>query len=118
MPRTRIVVFINTISMLDSGDDDTRDVTADTVLTGTSETSVPGPADLPPGPYCSIQRRSRFALMPLASAVLATDTPGRKQLCTSARLAATLYVRLPPGGVGAPAKAPERRRRGRRLGPI
>jgi hypothetical protein len=69
------------ISMLTSEDEAERCAAAGPVLTGTSETLVPGAlADLPPGPYTTIHRRSKLALIPLASAVLATDTPGRKQL--------------------------------------
>src|SRR5580698_9411627 len=98
IPRTRIVVPMKMISM-QSEDEAARNVADDPVLTGTSDTLVPASlAGLPPGPYSTIHRRSRLALIPLASAVLATETPGRIQLWTNARLPATLYVRRPPGG--------------------
>jgi hypothetical protein len=86
------------ISMHES-DDDTRKVAAGGLLTGTSDApELPSLADLEPGPNSTIHRRNRFALIPCASAVLATDTPGRRHICTSARLATALYVRRPPGG--------------------
>jgi len=86
------------ISMHES-EDGTRTVAVGGLLTGTSDAlGLRSLADFAPGAYCTIHRRSRFALMPCASAVLATDTPGRRHICTSARFAATLYVRRPPGG--------------------
>jgi len=40
---------------------------------------------------CETQRRNRLALIPLASAILATDTPGTLQAATKSCLSSLLY---------------------------
>jgi hypothetical protein len=95
-PRTRSDAPMKLISMHESADDRAA---AGAVLTGKSAT--PELASLPalaPGAYRVIHRRSRFALIQWAKAVPATDTPGRRHICTKACFAALLYVRLPLTG--------------------
>jgi len=80
-------------SMTESGGRDG----VDTMLTGTNDGTDFG-LPLASRPYFVIHRRSRFALMPCAKAVLATDTPGRWHISTSACFADLLYVRRPLAG--------------------
>src|ERR1700691_6201926 len=90
-PRIRIVAPTKVISMQESEEGGTRTVGADAVLTGSSAAAeMPPLAGFAPGPYCAIHRRSKLALIPCARAVLATDTPGRRHSCTTARFAASL----------------------------
>src|SRR5665213_363183 len=70
------------------------------VVTGSNVAAVPMDDASPAvaalaSEYCSIHRRSRFALTPCVSAVRATDTPGRLHSSANARLAGTLYERRP-----------------------
>src|ERR1700686_93632 len=98
-PRTRIVAPMKLISMNASAFTEGRAEAGRVVFTGSSAAPLVSRV-LSPEPdgvaeYCTIQRRSRFALIPCASAIPATEMPGRLHSCTKARFAARLYVRHP-----------------------
>src|SRR6202034_924825 len=98
-PRTRIVAPMKVISINASEFTGGRAGAGRVVFTGSSAAALLSralsPATVCVVEYCTIQRRSRFALIPWASAIPDTETPGRSHSCTKARLAATLYVRRP-----------------------